>query len=322
MRERSIFWPLAMIAAGVLWIMIGIGSIPRANLWALAHTLPYLLILLGAGLILRAYWRFAGMLVSLLVVAGAIAAVLYAPRLGWDTPPSWGWNVFNIGPELGGAVAGSGVVKNENREVAAFQSISIDYPADVTVRQGKTESVTLEADDNLLPQLGTDVRNGTLHFENTERNWGSRVNPTKTVSLTITVVDLKEVHFTTAGKMQIEGLKTDSLAVSVSGAGDVTLTELSANDLNFSLSGAGNINADGSTDSLQLHISGLGNFKGGDLKTQDANVQISGAGSATTWAEQTLNANISGAGSIEYYGDPQVSQQVSGVGDVRKIGNK
>jgi hypothetical protein len=311
-----------MIAAGVLWLLVGIGTIPNANLWALVHTLPYLLILLGVGLILRAYWRFAGMLISLLVVAGAILAVVYAPQLGWNNPPTWGWDLWDISPEVGGAVEGSGVVKSETRELPAFQAISIEYPADITVRQGDTESVTIEADDNLLPQLAAEVRNGTLHFENTERNWRARVNPTKMVQVTITVSDLNEIHFTTAGKMQIEGLETDSLSVSVSGAGDITLTELAAKDLELSLSGAGNINADGTTDNLRLRISGMGNFNGGDLQSQEADVRISGAGNATVWAEGTLDAGISGAGSIDYYGDPDVSENISGVGSVRKIGNK
>ena len=82
MKERSIFWPLVMIATGVLWLMVGMDIIPRANLWALTHTFPFLLIALGVGLILRAYWRFAGMLVSLLVVAGAVTGC----RL---CPPAW-----------------------------------------------------------------------------------------------------------------------------------------------------------------------------------------------------------------------------------------
>lgn len=322
MKERSIFWPLAMIAAGVLWILIGIGTIPRANLWALSHTLPYLLIILGLGLILRAYWQFAGMLVSLLVVAGAVMAVVYAPQLGWNNPPSWGWDLWDIGPDAGGAVAGSGVVQTESRQVADFNAISVEYPAEVTIRQGSSESVEIEAEDNLLPQLGAEVRNGTLYLKNSEQNWRERVNPTEPVLISITVVDLNKVQFPTAGKMQIEGLETDSLTVSVSGAGDVKVTKLSAGNLEISLSGAGSITADGEGDGLQLRISGLGSFNGGDLQSQDADVQISGAGSATVWVQQTLDASISGAGSIDYYGDPDVNERISGVGSVRKVGNK
>ena len=208
MRDRSIFWPLVMIAAGALWILTGVGTIPRANLWALTHTLPYLLILLGFGLILRAYWQSAGMLVSLLVVAGAVLAVVYAPQLGWNNPPNWGWDLWNIGPEVGGGIAGSGVVRSESREVADFNAISVDYPAEITIRQDSSEALEIEAEDNLLPQLTTEVRNGTLHLENSEQNWRNRVNPHEPVLISITVVDLNKVQFPTAGKMLIEGLET------------------------------------------------------------------------------------------------------------------
>ena len=322
MKDRSIFWPLVMIAAGVLWLLIGTNIIPQANLWALTHTFPYLLIALGLGLVLRAYWRLGGMLVSVLVVAGGVMAVIYAPQLGWDDAPGWSWDIWDINPDVVGAVAGSGKVETATYDLAEFQAISVDYPGDYTVRQGDSESVTIEADDNLLPQLVAEVRNGTLHVDNSERNWRDRVNPTEPVLITITVVKLNQVRFPTAGMMLIEELQTDSLSLSVSGAGDVNMRDLNAGNLDFSLSGAGNINVDGVAENLELGISGFGNFNGGDLQSQAADVHISGAGSATVWAKETLDASISGAGSIDYYGDPSVNEHISGVGSVRKISNK
>jgi hypothetical protein len=320
MKERSIFWPLVMIAAGVLWLMVGMEIIPRANLWALIHILPFFLIALGVGLILRAYWRFAGIFVSLLVVAGAVMAVFYAPQFGWDAVPSWSWVVWDVDPNLGGAVAGSGDVKTEERQVSGFDTLEIDYPAEITVRQGTSESVVIEADDNLLPQLSTEVRNGTLEFKNSERRWSERVNPSATVQVTITVLDLNRISFPGAGKMHIESLETDSLEFSVSGAGDIELIDLNAETLEVSLSGAGNFYADGTADNLQLRISGLGNFKGNELESQSAEIRISGAGSATVWVQSQLDASISGAGSVNYYGNPDVSKNISGVGSVTKVG--
>jgi len=322
MKERSIFWPLVLIATGVLWLMVGMDIIPRDNLWALTHLFPFLLIALGLGLILRAYWRFGGMLVSLLVVAGAVMAVFYAPQLGWDNAPSWGWNMFDFDPEIGGGVPGSGVVRSEERRVSGFDAIAIEYPASIIVRQGKSESVTIEADDNLLPQLTTEVRNGTLEFKNSEQRWSERVNPSDPVFVTITVVDLKRVSFPTAGQMLISSLETDSLAITVSGAGDIDLIDLDVGELEFSLSGAGNVFADGTAKELHLRISGLGSFSGDDLETQYANVSISGAGSANVWVEDELDARISGAGSVTYYGNPDVSKSISGVGSVSSAGEK
>lgn len=322
MKERSIFWPLVMIAAGVLWLMVGMEIIPRANLWALTHTFPFLLIALGVGLILRAYWRFAGMLVSLLVVAGAVMSVIYAPQLGWDSAPNWGWGLWDFDPGIGGSITGSGMVKTETRQVSEFATIAVEYPADITVQQGKSESITIEAEDNILPQLATEVRNGTLYVENTENNWRERVNPTKPVRVNITVVDLSQVQFPTAGKMVIENLETESLTISISGAGDIELADLDVDRLEFNLSGAGNVYADGAAEDLYLRISGLGNFNGDDLETQNTDVTISGAGSATVWTESELDARISGAGSVTYYGKPVISKSISGVGSVTSAGEK
>ena len=322
MKERSIFWPLVMIAAGVLWLLIGMGIVPRANLWALTYTFPYLLIALGVGLILRAYWRFAGMLISLLVVAGAVMAVFYAPQLGWDDAPSWSWNMWDFNPEIGGGLSGSGVIESEKRRVSEFDAISIEYPADILIKQGESESITIEADDNLLPQLVTEVRNGTLYIENKEIRWSERVSPSEPVFVIITVVELDRVSFPTAGHMLVDNLKTTSLSISVSGAGDIELVEIDAGKLDIALSGAGDIEADGIADDLGLRISGMGSFSGADLETQYAEIRISGAGNATVWVESELDASISGAGSVNYYGDPDVSKSVSGVGSVNRVGKK
>ena len=322
MKERSIFWPLVMIAAGVLWLMVGMEIIPRANLWALTYIFPFLLIAIGVGLILRAYWRFAGMLVSLLVVAGAVMAVVYAPQLGWDNAPSWGWNMWGFNPGFEGSIPGSGTIETEKRQVSGFDAIALEYPAEITVVQGKSESISIEADDNLLPQILTKVRDGTLQIESSERDWRERVNPSEPVQITITVVDLNQVYFSSAGQMFIENLETESLALSVSGAGDIELTDLDVDSLEFNLSGAGNVYAEGIADELHLRISGFGSFSGVDLKTQNASVRISGAGSATVWVENDLDASISGAGSVNYYGNPDVSKSVSGVGSVTRAGEK
>ena len=323
MKEHSIFWPLVMIATGMLWLMTSMGMIPEANLWALTHIFPFLLIALGLGLILRAYWRFAGMLMSLLVIGGAVLAVIYAPQFSWDQIPNWGWNAWSFDSDLGGRVTGSGVERSEIRQVSSeFNSISIEYPADITILQDNSASITIEAEDNLLPQLSAEVKGGTLYFSNAEHNWRERVNPTKTVLVTITVKDLEQVRFSTAGKLRVEGLETETFEISLSGAGDITLTELPVEKLGINLSGAGSVQADGAANEISLRISGMGNFNGQELKCNNADVNISGAGSATIWVESDLNANISGAGSIDYYGSPSVSKNISGVGSINDKGLK
>ena len=315
MKNQSLFWPLTLIATGVIWLLVSLKVIPAANVWALTHLWPYLLIVLGMGLILRSYVPASGWIVSILVVVGAVAAIVFAPQLGWAGGPDW-----SLDPDFGGGVPGSGKIETETREVEDFRAVTIRYPADVTIVQGESESVIVETDDNLLPQLVTEVRDGTLVIENSEDDWPERVDASDGIKITITVMDLNEINFSSAGSLDVNDLKTDALNLSLSGAGEVTLNDVDTDRLDIRLSGAGNIDASGAADQLEIVISGFGDFEGEDLASLTANVRISGAGNATVRVKDDLAATVSGAGSIDYYGSPSVDENVSGAGSVRRAG--
>jgi hypothetical protein len=318
-ENRSIFWPLTLIAAGVIWLMVSMNQIPAANLWALTHIWPYLLIALGLGLILRSVWKPFGMVVSTLVVVGAALSVVFAPQLGWNDAPDWGWG-WNVSNSFTGGVPGSGNVEKVTRKVSDFDTIAIRYPAEIVIRQGASESLTIEAEDNLLPQLATEARSGTLYIENTENDFSQRVAPTEAIKITITVKTLDEIQFSSAGTLTVENLKGDSLIVSLSGAGDVEIKKLDVRHFEARLSGAGKITASGKSATADISISGLGDFEGENLSTLIAEVRISGAGQITLRVEDELTAHVSGAGSVYYYGSPTVTKTISGAGDVSQAG--
>lgn len=319
-QSKSLFWPLALIATGVVWLLVASGTIPSENLWALTHIWPFLLIAAGLGIILGSYWKHTSIVLDVLLIGGAVLAILYAPQLGWSGPPMF---VFGRDGDMfiGPGERGSGNVISQTREVSSFDSVRLEYPAQVLIKQGESESVKIEAEDNLLPNLKTQVRDGRLEIFYKREN-GKHVNPTKTVKITILVKDLTDVEFSSAGEVIIEKLKTDNLDVSLSGAGNLKLDGIQVQGLSVSLSGAGSATASGIADTLDLNISGLGDFDGADLHNKDARVSISGAGSATVWVDNDLTAEVSGAGSVSYYGSPSVTRQISGVGDVSHKGNK
>jgi hypothetical protein len=319
-HRRSLFGPLLLIAAGVVWLLVKSGTVPSANLWALTHIWPFLLIAAGVGILLRPYWSYTSIVLDVLVIGGAVLAILYAPQLGWASPSML--SLFNFDESfIGPGERGSGHVLAETRKVSGFDSVSVSYPAQVLIRQGSTESLKIEAEDNLLPNLKTQVKNGTLEIFYRREN-GKHVNPTKTVKITIVAQDLNDVEFTSAGELIIENFETNSLDVSLSGAGNVNLNEVAVEELTMSLSGAGSAAASGTTDSLDVSISGFGDFRGKELHGKNARVDISGAGSATVWVDDDLTAQVSGAGSVGYYGSPSVNRQISGVGGVNHLGNK
>ncbi len=321
-QKRSLFGPLLLIAAGVIWLLIRAGTIPNSNLWALTYIWPFLLIAAGIGIILRPYWAYTSILMDVLIIGGIVLSILYAPQLGWNQPSGMFTYTFTQEGEnfyMGPSEKGSGNVVTETRQVSGFDSIQVDYPARVLISQGSTESLKIEAEDNVLPGLKTEVKGKELRIYYKSQD-GKHVNPTKIVVITITVKELSSLGFSSAGEATVDGLKSDDLSVSLDGAGNVKLNDIKAGNLSVSLSGAGSTTASGTADDLSVNISGFGGFNGRDLQASTVSVNISGAGSATVSAEDTLDASISGAGSVSYYGSPDVSKQISGVGSVRQAG--
>lgn len=224
-----------------------------------------------------------------------------------------------ISSGLGGGIPGSGNIVTETREPGAFSAISIEYPgAEVIVQQGDKESVELEADDNLLPQLSTEVVSGTLTIKNVENNWKKMVSASKPVNFTINVKDLTAITLSApVGDLRVNDLQTDTFKLVVSGGAQVRLNGIQVHLLDSVLSGAGDIEASGTAEEIKLILSGLGDFNAADLQSRKADIELSGMGGATVRVEEELAATITGAGSIQYFGHPRVEQSVNGAGSVK-----
>ena len=55
-RDRSFFFPIALITAGVIWLLVNNGSVPVENLYRLLPFWPVLIILAGISLLFRRMW--------------------------------------------------------------------------------------------------------------------------------------------------------------------------------------------------------------------------------------------------------------------------
>ncbi len=219
-------------------------------------------------------------------------------------------------------IQGSGRLITEQRSVSGFSAVSFSGMGDITLSQGNQESLTIEAEDNIMPHILTQVRGGTLYISFDEPNRQNWIQPTRPIRFNLTVKDINSFDLSGAGNIQSANLKVDNLSINLSGAGNIKLDHLDATEITSGISGAGNVDIAGQATRQNIHLSGLGSYRTGDLQVQSATVEISGAGSATVWAKDSLTATISGAGSVEYYGNPQVNKNISGIGSVKSLGSK
>jgi len=219
-------------------------------------------------------------------------------------------------------VSGSGRMITETRKVSGFDSIVFSAIGDVIVTQGSTEGLTIEAEDNIMPKIVTEVRGSQLYIGFDRQNWQDIVRPTKDIKFTLSVKNLNLVEMDGVGSITAPSFEADNLTVKIGGAGGIKLTGFTASSLSAIMGGAGNVEISGKVDSLEATMSGVGNFSCGDLQTQTAKVSLTGAGGATVWATDALNVSITGAGSVSYYGSPKITKNVTGVGVLNALGSK
>lgn len=224
---------------------------------------------------------------------------------------NWNWSAAHT-------VRGSGNIVSEIRNVSQFDRVSVSGSGQLTIVQGDQESLMIEADDNLLPLIKSDVAGGALNIGPEHVN----LSPTKTIRYRLALKGLKALHLSGSLQAEAQSLETPQLRVTISGSGKLQVARLEAGDFDLQISGSGNIQLAGKVNRQQIQISGSGNYRAGECESQTAAIQVSGSGDAIVWAHVGLDAHVSGSGEIKYYGSPQVTAHVSGSGGVHSLGNK
>lgn len=204
------------------------------------------------------------------LVIGLMLAKVFGATLGFSNVS---FNIFS-------GIKGSGAAKTEKRDVSNFKRIEVRGIIEVEVVAQKNFSVDVEADDNLLEHVKTEVEGDTLKLY--PKN---RISPQTKIRVVISMPELTGAEVSGVSKLTAHDIKTESFKLGVSGASKIEITG-EAQDLRIEASGASKINAEG-------------------LKVTNANVDVSGATSVTVNASQEVKAEASGASKVNYVGQPK-----------------
>jgi hypothetical protein len=201
-------------------------------------------------------------------------------------------NFFNFSFNFKG-VKGSGNSATEVRDLANFQAVDVGGVFQVEITAQKDFAVEIEADDNVLGLIKTDVRGGVLHIT-TEKKISSR----NAIRVRISAPDIERLDVSGAAKVTVDGLKNGGLRVDSSGASKIVLAGESTK-LNIDVSGATKIDAE-------------------NLRTENANIEASGACHVTVNVTGEIRVDASGASKIVYAGSPtNVIEKTSGASRVK-----
>lgn len=213
-------------------------------------------------------------------------------------------------------VHGNGNLTSQQRTVSNTERIKSMGNFNIDIVQGSPSSVKIEADENLLPYILTENKEGRLVIHARE---GYSLSSNNKIKVTVTTDKLAEVELDGSGNVNGIGKfsGTDHLRVSVAGTGDINL---SANtpEIESSIAGTGNITLSGETKNSKIEIAGVGDYKAEDLMSENVEIHIAGSGNARVYAENNLDIHIAGSGDVYYKGNASVKQNIAGSGKIRK----
>ena len=214
-------------------------------------------------------------------------------------------------------IHGNGNVSSEQRNSNSTDKIKSYGSFDVVIIQGSTPSVKVEADENLLPYIVTENKNGALVIRAKEHYNLSSDNKIK---VTVTTDKLSEVEVAGSGNVRGEGKFTgsDHLKISIAGTGDITL-EVNTPEIDSHIAGTGNITLSGETKDSKIEIAGMGDYDAEKLLSESVEIHVAGSGNAKVHAENNLDIHIAGSGNVDYSGNAAVKQDIAGSGKINKV---
>jgi len=263
---------------------------------------------------------------------------------------------------LGKVIRGSGKVVSETRPVSNFEQVSVCCGMHLILTQGETESLEIEADDNLLPEIVSTLEVGKLTIRFKDTNGGTQYRPTQPIRIKVSAIHIRGLEVSGGGSLEAGKIDTDRLDIGLSGgslaktgsiaadtmklgisgggdfsAQDLRLTHLEvdlsggsmasiqaleSDSLKLGSSGGGKITLAGSVAEQDLELSGGTEYKAGDLESERVTISMSGGGESTLWVKEALQVDLSGGARVKYYGRPLITEQISGGSKLDSLGDR
>jgi len=195
----------------------------------------------------------------------------------------------------GAVVVGTGTTVTETRAVSGISGVSISGVGLLVIEQTGSESLTVTAEENILPLITVDIV-GDLLILGIQAN--TQINTTRGIVYRLTVREIDRITLSGATRVEATDLDTSYLEVTLSGATAATLAGTAQRQL--------------------LTVSGASHYDAAALSCRVATVDISGASSAVVRVSDRLEGQVTGVAVLEYYGNPVVD--ISGGATVRRIG--
>lgn len=196
-------------------------------------------------------------------------------------------------------------VIKEERSVGSFTGIEVGGAFNVFLTQNDKTSLLIEADENLMEHITTEVSGGVLEIGSRNIRNATRLN------IYVSTPTIESLEISGAATIKSENqFQSDNFSIDASGASRGTL-EISATSIQIEASGASQLKLSGNAENQRIIASGASEVDAANLQTKTTTAEASGASNVTVNASERVERETSGAGSIRVIGEAKSSSSGS-----------
>ena len=208
---------------------------------------------------------------------------------------------------------GSGNIVTEKRNCSSFKAITVSGGFEVEVKSGSTE-VLVEADDNVIKYIETDVKDGVLKIKLDHINLRNAH-----LTVYVTAPEINKINSSASANVTVKDVlrSGDIIRLQSSGGSEID-AKLDAPEISAKASSGGELNLSGRTRDLKAESSSGSSINAKELLSENTTVSVSSGASANVHASLNLDASASSGGNINYRGAAHVKKSVSSGGGVER----
>lgn len=218
-------------------------------------------------------------------------------------------SLFLSSCNFGLGVTGNGNVITKERTISGnFDQIQVSRGLDVYLGQDQTESIKVQADENLHDIIITKIEDNILKIyadKNISRSSSKKV-----------IVNFKNISkISSSSGSDIYGtslISVDNLELNSSSGSDMEL-EVNVNSLHCEASSGSDLKVKGVANTLVAKASSGSDIKAKNLETAITNATASSGADIQVNVSQELNAKAQSGGDITYMGNPETINKSDGV---------
>jgi len=216
---------------------------------------------------------------------------------------------------LGDGKRGNGNVITEGRNISeSFTAVKASEGLDVYVTQGNNADITVEADENIIDLIRTDIKDGVLRIH-TEK----RIGRAKAKKVHVTLPNITELDASSGADLESNGVITSDRLILDSSSGADIKVNVKAGELECDASSGADIRVAGTADMLIADASSGSDIKARDLEVKKCIAEASSGADITVNVSEQINAKATSGGDVKYIGNPTVVKKNSSFsGDVTK----